>query len=177
MECSPWNVLGVSVLVLSVGDVNGFQHSPAMLLALGVNFKLAMRCFGQEVLIFSSVWRGGVSKLGLSSWVASMVSVVVLYPEYIGIGGLLSVLALVLGGGSYCTVLGSIWNIFSIWRREVAKLGVPSCCYGWSVCMKYWEVGVCFRSSLLGSYRGGGHGRVIGVFVRRGLFFRPTRST
>ena len=41
--------------------------------------------------------------------------------------------------------------------------------------MKYWEVGVCFRSSLLGSYCGGGHGRVIGVFVRQ-LFFFTQRS-
>ena len=58
-----------------------------------------MHCFGQEILDFSSARRGGVAKLGLPSWVASMVSVVVLDPEYLDVSSLLSVLALVLGGG------------------------------------------------------------------------------
>ena len=48
---------------------------------------------------FSPIWRGGVAKLDLPSWVASMVSVVVLDPEYLDVSSLLSVLALVLGGG------------------------------------------------------------------------------
>jgi len=68
---------------------------------------------------------------------------------------------------SICAVAGIISNSFNNWRREVAKLGGFTHCYDWSGCMKYWEVGACFRSSLLGSYCGGGHGRVIGVFVRR----------
>ena len=67
-----------------------------------------MRCFGLEILIYSSVWHGAVAKLGMSSWVMSMVSVVVLDPEYIDVSSLLSVVALVLSGRSYCAVVGRI---------------------------------------------------------------------
>ena len=71
----------------------------------GCEFRLEMHCFGQEILDFSSVRRGGVAKLGLPSWVALMVSVVLLDPAYVDVGSLLSVVALVLGGRSYCAVV------------------------------------------------------------------------
>ena len=74
---------------------------------------------------------------------------------------------------SICAVAGIISNFFNNWRREVAKLGSYTHCYDWSRCMKYWEVRACFRSSLLGSYCSGGHGRAIRVFVQRGVFFIP----
>ena len=72
---------------------------------------------------------------------------------------------------SICAVAGIISNFFKSWRREISKLGGLAHCYYSSGYVKYWKVGVCFRSSLLGFYCGGGHGRVIGVFVRRGGFF------
>ena len=98
-------------------------------------------------------------------------SVIVLDPIYIGVSSLLLVVALVLGGRLYCAVVGKLWNFFSIWRGEFARLGVLSYCYDWGMCMKSWEVGVYFKLSLLESYCGGGHGWVIDVFVWRGDLF------
>ena len=68
-------------------------------------------------------------------------------------------------GSSIFAVACRFLNFFNNWRREVAKLGDLSCFYDYSVCVKSWEVGLWFRSSLLGSYCGGSHGRVIGVFA------------
>ena len=49
-----YDAMGVSFLVLSVGEVNGFQRDPTVSLALGMK-SLEMRCFGQEFWIFPMV--------------------------------------------------------------------------------------------------------------------------